>query len=313
MKRPLFLFLCSLLLTTTPVTAKTLSKVAAIVNDEIITTLQLDQAVIEDLSKNPQNQFNVTQFDQMKVQILDKLIDDKLSEQQTKRLGLQVSEEELNSAIADVESKNGLTHEALIQALATQGVTMPEYREKVKGEILHYKLLSREVNSKVLVTSIEVRNYFDQHIDEYTSGEKVSLNRISYDIPTGNEQQVAKLRKQAEACRDQLISGKDFDQVLADQGDSATGGDMGTLVESDLAKPLRAAIAGLNPGEVSEPLEINDQLYLFQVTGRSFDNDTLFEQVKNQIIEKLSQENRDIRFKEWRQELHDNAHIEVRI
>lgn len=313
MKRPLFLFLFSLLFATTPVTAKTLSKIAAIVNDEIITTLQLDQAVIDDLTKNPQNQFNVTQFDQMKVQILDKLIDDKLSEQQTKRLGLQVSEEELDSAIADVESKNGLTREALTQALATQGVTMPEYREKVRGEILHYKLLSREVNLKVMVTSNEVRNYFDQHIDEYTSGEKIGLTRIGYEIPTGNEKQVAKLRKQVEACRDQLISGEDFDQVLAAQGDSATGGDMGTLLKSDLAKPVQIAIAGLTPGEVSEPIEISGQLYLFQVTSRSFDNDTLFEQVKGEIEGKLRQEKTEIRFKEWQQELHDNAHIEVRI
>ncbi len=313
MKRPLLLFLFSLLFATTPVTAKTLSKIAAIVNDEIITTLQLDQAVIDDLTKNPQNQFNVTQFEQMKVQVLNKLIDEKLSAQQTKRLGLQVSDEELDSAIADVQSKNGLTREALTQALATQGVTMPEYREKVRGEILHYKLLGSEVNRKVLVTSHEVRNYFNQHIDEYSSEEKVGLNRIGYEIPTGNEKQVAKLRKQVEACRDRLLSGEDFDQVLADQGDSATGGDMGTLLESDLAKPVLIAIAGLTPGEVSEPLEVNGQLYLFQVTSRSFDKDTLFAQVKGEIEEKLRQEKTDIRFKEWQQELHDNAHIEVRI
>ncbi len=315
MQRTLLLFFFSLLLTVTPASAKVLSKIAAIVNDDIITTYQLDQAVIKDLTADTnKNQLDITQFEKMKVQTLNKLIDDKLMEQQIKKLGLQVSDDELNRAIADVEKKNGLTHEALEQALKSQGVTMEEYREKVKNEILHYKLLSREINYKVLVTSKDIRDYFDQHIAEYAGGKKLRLNQISYDLPTDDEKALAKRQKQAVACRKQLEEGKDFEKVLAAQGDVATGGDMGTLSESDLSEPLQEAIAGLKPGDVCEPFELNGNLYMFQVVSReSVDDDALFEQVKGEIEKKLRQEKTARRLKEWQKELHDSARIEIRI
>lgn len=314
MQRLLFLFFFSLFFAVTPATAKTLSKIAAIVNDDIITTYQLDQAVIEDLTKNTnKNQLDITQFGQMKTQTLDKLIDNQLMKQQIIKLDLQVSDEELNSAIADVVLKNGLTEETLKQALSSQGVTMEQYRQKVKDEILHYKLLSREVNYKVLVTSKEVRDYFDQHITDYAAGEKLRLNQISYDLSVGDEKQRAKLHKQAASCREKLNKGEDFDEVLADQGDSVTGGDMGELVEADLSQPLQIALTGLKPGEVCEPFELDGRLYMFQVISRDSDNDALFEQVKDQIRQKLKQEKSDRRLKEWKKELHENARIEKRI
>ena len=314
MQRPLSLLFLFLLLVGTPATAKTLSKIAAIVNDDIITTYQLDQAVIKDLTNNSnKNQLDITQFGQMKVKTLNKLIDDKLMEQQIKELDLRVSDDELNNAIADVEVKNGLTHEALKQALAAQGVTMEQYREKVKKEILHYKLLSREVNYKVLVTSKEVRDYFDRHIAEYAGGAKLHLNQIIYDLPDGDEKKIAKRRQRAEACREKLIGGEDFDAVLADQKGLASGADMGELAEADLSEPLQEALAGLKPGDVCEPLELDGKLYMFQVTSRDSDSDALFEKVKDQIESKLKQEKTDLRFKEWQKELHENARIEIRI
>ena len=314
MQRLLFLFFFSLFFVATPATSKTLSKIAAIVNDDIITTYQLDQAVIEDLTKNSnKNQLDITQFGQIKMQILDKLIDDQLMKQQIKEMNLQVSDEELNSAIADVVLKNGLTEETLKQALSSQGVTMQQYQEKVKNEILHYKLLSREVNYKVLVTSKEVRDYFDQHIAEYAGREKLRLNQISYDFSVGDEKQRAKRHKQAESCREKLNKGEDFDEILKAQGDSVTGGDMGELVEADLAQPLQIALAGLSPGEVCEPFELDGKLYMFQVTSRDSNSDARFEQVKDQIRQKLKQEKGDKRLKEWKKELYENARIEIRI
>ena len=313
-QRLLFLLFFSLFFVFTPATAKVLSKIVAVVNDDIITSYQLDQAVIADLTQNSnKNQLDITQFEQMKVQILNKLIDEKLMKQQIKKLNLRVSDEEINNAIADVELKNGLTHAELEQALISQGVTMLQYHEKVKGEILHYKLLSREVNYKVLVTSKEVRDYFDEHVAEYAGEKKLHLKQISFELPDDDEAQIAKRHKRAMACREQLLKGKDFDKVLASQGDAATGSDMGLLVESDLSQPLQVAIAGLKPGEVCEPFEINGTLYLLQVVSRDSDNEVAFTQVKDEIRRKLRQQKTETRSKEWKRELHEGARIEIRI
>lgn len=314
MKRILFFLFFSLLLVTTPTMAKTLSKVAAIVNDEIITTYQLDKAVLDALAKNPQkNQLTAEQFEKIKGQILDKMVNDQLLKQRIKELDLKVADSELNNAIEDVQTKNGLDREGLERALTSQGMTFSAYQQQVKDEILRYKLLSREVNYKVLVTSREVRSYYDDHIDEYKMTPKIKVNRISFNIPTGHEEEVAALRKQVAVSRDLLLNGEGFEKVLAAQGDAASGGDMGNLVEADLAEPLQLALADLQPGDVSEPIELNGQLHLFQVTARTGGDGDPFLQVKDEIEEKLRREKTDTRFAQWQKELRDNAYVEIKM
>ncbi len=314
MKRMLFLLILSLFLTITPAMAKTLSKVVAVVNDEIITSFQLEKAVVAALTQKPdQNQLTTEQFDQIKGEVLEQMVNNKLRDQRIEELGLKVSEPELNSAIEDVQLKNGLTPETFEQALAAQGLTLSKYREQIKKEILRYKLLSREVNYKVLVTSSEVRNYYNRHIDEYTIEPKIRVNRISFVIPTGNQEKIAALHKQADVSRDLLLNGEEFDKVLAGLGDAATGGDMGELVETDLAKPLQLALADLTPGGISQPLELNGLLHLFQVTERTTIDGDPFDMVKGDIEKKLRREKTDIRFDEWQKELRNNAHVETRI
>ncbi len=87
------------------------------------------------LAKNPnRNQLTTSQFDQMKVQILKNMVNDKLLEQRINELELKVSDPELSNAIEDVQLKNGLTRETLEQALVAQGLTMAEYRDQIKKE-----------------------------------------------------------------------------------------------------------------------------------------------------------------------------------
>ncbi|MEA3545168.1 MAG: peptidyl-prolyl cis-trans isomerase [Thermodesulfobacteriota bacterium] len=306
MKRILFALFFSLLLAVTPVMAKTLSMIAAVINDEIITTLQLDKAVVAALASNPdRNKLTAEQFEQMKVQVLKNMVGEKL--------GLKVSKQELASAIDDVQIKNGLTRETLEQALMAQGLTMATYSENITKEILRYKLLSREVNYKVLVTSSEVRDYFNNHVDEYTIEARIRVNRISFEIPADSDEQDVELRKRVETSRDLLLNGEKFNKVLAAQGDSATGGDMGYLVEADLAEVLQLALADLKPGGVTKAVALNGLIHLFQVTERTATDSDLFDQVKQEIEEKLKRAKTNIRFEEWQKELRDNARVDIRI
>ena len=298
--RRIICFLLFILFIAQPLTAKTLTKIAAVVNDEIITTYELDKAVVDTLTKDPKrNQMSAAQLDQMKKQTLENLINEKLFDQRTKELGIEVSDAELTGAIEDVAVKNGLSKEALYKALDAQGLTMDTYRDKIKKEILHYKLLSREVNYKVLVTSSEVRRYYDEHVAEYNFEPKIHIKRISFAIPKGDEKKLTALHKQVEVTRDLLLNGEGFDTVLTGLGNAASGGDMGSLVEADLAKPLEAVLVGLKAGDVTKPVELNDQIHIFQVVSRTKPGDDPFEQAKPQIEEKLRRKKTALRFEEW--------------
>lgn len=315
MMRYFMLALVSLCLAVTPAAAKTLSRIVAVVNDDIITSYQLDQAVQANLRlMTNQNQLTADQFDLLKQQSLDRLINDTLMEQKIKELGLGVSDAELSAAIDDVRRKNNLTEDALVGALAAQGMTMDSYREKIKGEILRYKLMGREINRKVMVTSGEIRDYFREHIDEYRVPPKIHVRHIAYSVPDNtDEAELAQLHKQIEVTRQLLLDGTDFDTVIAGQQDNADGVDMGEMVESDLAPQLQEILNPLQKGDVSEVVEFNGLFHLFQVADRNPGDIHLFDRVKDDIEKILREQKTEARYQEWETEIRTSAHIDIRI
>ncbi len=311
MKRTLLLLFVAGLLTN-PVAAKTLSKVAAVVNKDIISTYQLDKAVITALANDTKgNQLTAEQFDQLRLRILEQLINEKLVDQRIAELGLTVGDTEIDAAVLDVQRKNNLSREKLEMALTAQGMDMAGYRAQLRKEILRYKLLGREVNYKVQVTESEIRDYFREHIDEYRAAPRVRVSHISYRLPA-DEAGRAAINKQAIITRDLLTSGEEFDKVLVGQEDVASGSDMGEVVMEELAEPLQEILQNLQVGEVSEPVEMGDQLHLFQVTAHTPGDANLYDRKKIEIEEILKKEKTEIRFKDWAKELRDNGHVEIR-
>ncbi len=310
----LLLVLLTSLLPASPVLAKTLSKVVAVVNRDIISSYQLDKAVLAALEKHSKgNQLTAQQFDQLRENVLEQLINEKLAKQRIKELGLQVGEAELDAAIEDVQRKNNLTRSMLENALQAQGMDFESYRATLRNEILRYKLLGREVNYKVQVTSGEVRDYFREHIDEFRATPKVRVSHISFPLPATEGAELTALRKQAEVTRDLLLSGEPRDKVAATLGEGASINDMGELVEAELTQELQAALSGLEVGQVSQPLKLNGQLHLFLITDRNPGDINLFDRVKGEIEQRIEKEKTDARFKEWAQELRDNGYVDIRI
>lgn len=313
--RYLILALAAISLWISPATAKTLSRIVAVVNNDIITSYQLDQAVQENLKlMTNQNQLTATQFDELKKQTMDKLITDMLMNQKIKELGLEVSDAELSAAIGDVQRKNNLSDDALVDALAAQGMTMASYRDKISKEILHYKLMGREVNRKVLVTSGEIRDYFRDHIDEYRVPPTIHVRHIAYPVPKqATDQDLAVLHKQIEAARQRLLAGDDFATVVASQQEIADGADMGEMKETDLAPQLSKLFAGLKKGDVSEPVMMNGDLHLFQVVDRNPGDVHLFDRVKSKIEQLLREQKTEARYQEWVKDIRKSAHIDIRM
>ena len=314
-KHILGLFLILLLATTSPLAAITISSVAAVVNADIITSYQLERAVAMLLSRqNPSRAPSDQELQDLRQEVLDQLINDRLLHQRSKELGLRVSDQEVNAAIDDVMISNNLDPASLEIALAAEGMTLESYRQQIRDEILRYKLMSQEVNYRAQVTSSEVRRYFEEHIDQFDTQTRLFVSRISFVLPADRSSaDNARIEEQANKSRQQLLGGTPFDTVLAEAGDSADGGIMGELVLTDLAPPLQQALQHLQAGEVSVPTELNQQLHLFIINDRRSGEELAFERARRSIEERLRREKTEVRFIEWEKELRSNAYIDRRL
>jgi len=151
------LMICSIGLNSA--SAQVVSRIAAVVNKDIITTNQLDQKLQEQLAKQEQ-QPSPAQLGALRQELLSRLIEETLIEQRIKALNLTASEEEVETAVLDVQKKNQLTREALEEAVTTQGLGFEAYRENLRKQILRYKLIGKEVRSQVDVSEGEVVEYY---------------------------------------------------------------------------------------------------------------------------------------------------------
>lgn len=299
----------------TPAGAETVSRIAAVVNGDIITTYQLDQALNAQLAKSEKRP-SPAQVGALRKELLSRLIEEELVQQRIRALRLQVSDEEVENAVLDVQKQNKLTREQLEQAVQAQGLTFAAYRENLRKQILRYKLVGQEVRSKVDVPEREVRDYYRAHLDEYRLPPTVTLSAITFPVPEkAGAAERESIRSVAREALRLLREGNALDEVANLYRDTlgATGGPLGTFVEMELTPEFAAAIQGIDKGGLGSLAETGQAIVLLRVDDRNPGGLRQFEAVRAEITQLLMDQKTDGRIKEWTQGLKQKAFIDIRL
>lgn len=126
-------------------------KIVAIVNDDVITRKELQDSV--KLNKVVSNIQNTTSEELKKIteQTLQLLIDGKLLMQQAKKFEIEVSPQEINKAVADIENRNNMPKGYLSTFFPQNGVDFSVFKNKLQIEIIKKKF-----NTEILIDSISI-------------------------------------------------------------------------------------------------------------------------------------------------------------
>ena len=184
---PGLLYVCILIAMTSPAMvhaqeSEVVDRIVAVVNSDIITLYELNRAL-----KPYEENIKALRYDAEKEQqtlyqvrrdLLDKLIDSKLADQEIERAQITVSERDIDRTIERMKEARSFTDEQLREGLAQQGMTMEEYRNEIKEQILRTQLVNREVKSKIVITREDIKAYYDSHQDEYAGEKKYYLFNI---------------------------------------------------------------------------------------------------------------------------------------
>lgn len=316
MRRIVTIALAALLLFGASASARVLNEIAAIVNEEAITTYDLDRAVDERISPAEQESLGPVAMDSRRREILQGLVEESLMRQRAAELGLAVSDAEVEEAIRDVEKQNNLTREQLRQALSAQGMGFEEYRENLREQIQSFKLLGREVQSRLEVTNQEIRDYFREHIDEFRGNPFIRLSHITFPVaPGASKAELDRRYALAQEAVSRLQLGEDFARVLASYAESgqAGGGDLGAFGQGELSPAFERAVAGLQQGQVSDVVSTPEGYHVLFMIERSDGNIRHFDTVKEEISRKVIESKKTQGVKDWMEELKAKAFIEIKI
>ena len=115
---------------------------------------------------------------QMYPQVLNQLVENSLVVQEAKRMGIAVDDADVDNAVENFKREHNLDQENLELGLAAQGMTLEQYRERIREQILQSMIVSRAVRSKIVITDEEIKNYYDSHYQEFKGKKTYHLKNI---------------------------------------------------------------------------------------------------------------------------------------
>jgi peptidyl-prolyl cis-trans isomerase SurA len=248
--------------------AQSVQTIAAVVNDEIISNFDLDQRVrlvITSSGAEPTNQL----ANELKPQVLNGLIDERLQIQEAQRLNINVDETEIDGAVAFIEEQNGMPKGNLPEILSAQGVAVETLHEQLRAQIAWSKVVSRRLRPRVVVGEDEIDTLVSRLQD---SGR---VEHLASEIFLAFGDQNASVREDvianAQTLVNQVRDGATF-TVLAQQFSQsvsgADGGRLGWISSAELPQAVGAALETLAINEVSSPISTREGVYILLVEDR---------------------------------------------
>src|SRR5271154_5722607 len=230
-----------------------LDRIAAIVNDGLVLKSELD-AQMDAVSKRLREQkVELPSQSVLKQQVLERLIVQEIQAQRAKKIGLTISDEQLNSALQDIAGRNKIPFDQLPTALAAQGVDYKQYREAMRRELTLNTLRQRDVIAHINVTPHELEQYLARQ-QSAASNDEFNVSHILLSLPAAaTPQQLDEISHKAQELAKRAANGEDFAQLAIANSNSQTaldGGQLGWRKGAQLPHFILDVVVKLKPGEV---------------------------------------------------------------
>lgn len=299
--------------------SEVVDRIVAVVNDDIITLSELNEAMRPYEQKILASGYTSERERQMLFRVredmLNQLIDQKLTDQEIARYKLNVSDNEIDQAIERIKKTNSLTDEGFRAALEREGMSMEAYRQRMKEQLLRANLLNKEVKSKIVITREDVRKYYDEHPDLYKVTQSYVLETIlSRPEPSRADISNAVSRNALETLLPLLRSGKPFSDIVStvqQPGLDLRQIELGEYRLDVMAPEIRDTVTRLKPGDYSEVIETDQGFQVFRVLEIRKNAGKTLEEATIEIEDKLYREILDARFNKWLQELRKKSVIKI--
>jgi peptidyl-prolyl cis-trans isomerase SurA len=265
-------------------TGDMLDGIAAIVNEGVVlkselsrnTALIIERAKGQDLPLPPPSV--------LREQVLERLIMEELQMQRAQRVGLQISDQMLNDAIAGIVTQNGVAFDDLPELLASQVVDYGEYRRDMRRQMTFEQLRRIEVTGRISVAPREIEQCLAELDDNVVVNSEYNLSHILVSIAeSATGEDIAAAEQEVTEVWQQIEDGADFGEMAVRHSDSQTsleGGNLGWMEGNQLPTMFSDVVGELAAGETSAPIRTVSGFHLVKVNElRSANKRSEIEQV----------------------------------
>jgi peptidyl-prolyl cis-trans isomerase SurA len=306
--------------------ANAVEEIAARVNGEVVTSVDLQRAQNRDMQdardeceqkKCPPDELQKV-IDGVKADALRGLIDTKLLVQRAKDLDIN-AEAELVRQLDETRIENKLdSMEALQKAVEGEGMDWEDYKDSVRNQFLAQDVIYREVGSKVTnsIDQGQVKKYYDEHKEEFVLPETVRIREILISTTGKPESEWPALQKKAEQLRDRVTkNGEDFGELakhFSDGSTKAQGGELGAFERGKLDPKIEVEVFKLNKNEMTPAIQTGNGFMILQVEQRYESGVQPMDKVENEVMNRIASTQMPDKLRAYLSQLRKDSFVEVR-
>jgi peptidyl-prolyl cis-trans isomerase SurA len=250
-----------------PLAAQEVQRIAAIVNDDVISGYDLERRV-ELVLNTTRLQDNPETRRRLRRDVLRGLVDEKLQLQEASRNNIKVGDDEVRRALGTIARQNNVPEDRLDEFLRANGVPKAALEQQIKAELAWSKLVRRRLRSSVVVGQEEIDEAMAR-IRQNADDAEARVSEIF--LPVDSPELEAETQRTAERLAQQIREGAPFSAVARQFSrgtTAASGGQIGWIRSGQLAPELEQAIERLQPGQLSEPVRAAGGFYVLQLHER---------------------------------------------
>lgn len=235
-----------------------LDKVSVIVNNGVVLESEIQDLIKSVKAQAEESNQSLPSDRALRTQVTDKLINDSLMLQLGERMGVQISDAQLDETISNMAKDNNLSLSDFRQAIVNDGLDYEKYRENVRTELVSGEVRRANVRRRIYVSPQEVSTLLDLMKEQTSSDVEYNLGHILIEFPAEPTQEdMNDAKERADKVIELLNDGSDFARIaIASSGDdnALKGGELGFKNINELPTLFSELIDGKDKGSIFGPI-----------------------------------------------------------
>jgi parvulin-like peptidyl-prolyl isomerase len=244
-------------------------------------------------------------------------IDQLLLVQKGKDLNINV-DADVTRRLAEIQVQQRISDPDKFQAFIREntGLTFEDFKQQMKNQILTQRVIGQEVMRNIIVPEPEMQKYYEEHKKEYVREEQAFLSQILISTEGKTPEQTAAADKKAKDLVARAKKGDKFADLARDNSDDTetakNGGYIGAMKRGLMDKPIEDMVFKMKKGEVTDPIKRPQGLLILKVEERFEAGQASFEEVKNEVQDRMVQPKVDVKAREFLSRLRGDAFLQIK-
>ncbi len=268
--------------------ARVIDKIVAVVDSGVVLASDVETR-LNDLKTQAESRGNAVEInDELREQVLERLILEQAQVEVAKRRGLQIDDARVNETLLQIAKNRETDLLGLKNAIESEGKSFAVFREQIRRELLINAIRDREVKTRIRISDTELERFLETTGGQVSTAPELLLSQIVVELPNRPSPDVIQQAEQkAVQIRDALLKGAPFGQMAvrySDAPEASQGGDLGWRNILELNPSFADALTEAKKNTLVGPIRSPGGFHLIAVRDRRGDQSVVVTEYKARHI-----------------------------